>query len=197
MIKKWTEKIFFVKILTMKNKKDIYTLAISALAFFFLGYYIGDNYNGKGAFDAKGGASGSEIKQILNNIEKEKEKTSSENLSAKTQSEETKAEVTKPDSQNKQKKSELKIISQKEFLSEISREKRACKYAGKDLRCLQVKPEGKDWEFYYGDIKGFDYKEGRYYVLKVKEISYDPKEAEKAGLYPRVWTLLEVVKEVK
>lgn len=91
----------------------------------------------------------------------------------------------------------LKVLSEKEFEIEISRSLKDCVGTGPQ-KCMQVKPENEEWRLYYDSIYGFDYNEGDYYVLKVKETQYDFSDLEKvpAGVSSSTWGLIEILKHV-
>ena len=90
----------------------------------------------------------------------------------------------------------LKKIKTSEFLVEVGRNKADC-MGFVPMKCLQVKKDGGEWEFWYDPIYGIDHKEGDYYLLKVKETQYDFSNPlsvpQNVGSY--TWEVIEIVKK--
>ncbi len=91
----------------------------------------------------------------------------------------------------------LEIIEESEFLVEISRSKRECEIAGEKRMCLQVKKENGDWGFHHGEIYGFEYEVGTYYLLRVKERIYNTSNLDVSeNISKKSWELTDIIKSV-
>lgn len=94
--------------------------------------------------------------------------------------------------------SNINILDEKEFNIEVSRELKDCN-VWLPRKCMQTKKENENWKVFYGDIHGFNYTEGEYYILKILEREYDFSDSNvliPTDMPSRVWVLLEVVEHI-
>ncbi len=62
-------------------------------------------------------------------------------------------------------------------------------------KCLLIKKDGhSDWEFFYGPIKGFDYREGYEYVIRVRKDILDDAPADRSSFE---YTLVKVISKTR
>ena len=91
---------------------------------------------------------------------------------------------------------DIPVLEENEFEVEISRSLKECVGVVKK-RCFQVKKENSGWELFYDPILGFDYVEGDYYILNIREIKYDFSSPNlPQDISSSTWELMKIIKHI-